>query len=378
MTTNPFDRGPVRDRGALRFEAVTKSYRRGLPGRSRSDHVFAAYRLDMELQPGDAMGVVGPNGAGKTTLLRLATGITSPDSGRVLRRGRTASVLELGAGLHPDLTGDENFEMVSALMGVGRRATAARRSTVAEFAGLTEHMSRPVKHYSSGMIARLSVSIALHGEPDLLLLDEVLSVGDLDFRSRARGRILELQDRGVTMLIVSHDLGLIVDVCRNTVVLDAGRIVDRGPSMDVIDRYVGAPAVNDSRVGSLAVSAKRNEVALGGTIRLECDVSLPVREPDLTAVVEMLMPQHPHARFDRLLDGPLCFAEREFELPWHGPGRGSVVVDVDATILPPGSYLARVILDAPGWVNPVSDAAAVRIDGPAAEMPLARIPSEWR
>ena len=159
--------------------------------------------ISFELAPGESLGLIGPNGAGKSTLLNLATGLTLPDSGRIEVHGRVAAMLELGAGFHPDLTGAENLNINAALMGLTRRQTADRFDEIVDFSGVREFIREPLRTYSSGMMMRLAFSIAVHIDPEILLLDEVIGVGDQEFAAKCLDKIQQFQREGKAMLLFS-------------------------------------------------------------------------------------------------------------------------------------------------------------------------------
>jgi lipopolysaccharide transport system ATP-binding protein len=237
---------------ALRFENVGKEYA-GRSGyrtlrsdlsalwsreRASADRVVALRNLNLELGVGESVGLVGRNGSGKTTALRLASRILYPTSGRVGTRGRVAGMMEVGTGLHPELTGLENIELFGRIMGLGKRGIAERRDAIVEFSELGDFVHQPVKHYSTGMLLRLGFSVAVHMDPDIVLVDEALSVGDQRFQLRCVEKLSEMKRSGATILLVSHDLGAVESVCPRTVVLRDGSIVDDGPTDDVLVRYV--------------------------------------------------------------------------------------------------------------------------------------------
>jgi ABC-type polysaccharide/polyol phosphate transport system ATPase subunit len=186
---------------------------------------------------GERVAVVGPNGAGKSTLLNLVTGVCRPDAGRISIDGRIAALLELGAGFHPDLTGAENVRVNASLLGLNRRETRARFEEIVEFAGIGDFMDEPLRTYSSGMIMRLAFSVAVNVDPDVLIIDEVLGVGDQAFFNKCEERIHDFRRAGKTLLVVSHALNSIEALCDRTLWLDHGRLKRDGPTARVLDEY---------------------------------------------------------------------------------------------------------------------------------------------
>lgn len=193
--------------------------------------------ISFDVVEGETFGVLGHNGSGKSTLLKLMAGIMSPTAGRVLVRGRLAALLELGAGFHPDLTGRENIFLNGSILGLDRDYVRAAFDDIVNFAELHEFIDVQVKHYSSGMRARLGFSVATHLDPDVLLIDEVLAVGDETFRNKCMERVHKFRSMGRTMIIVSHNADTVRQLCSRAAVLDRGRLVHLGPADDAIAAY---------------------------------------------------------------------------------------------------------------------------------------------
>jgi lipopolysaccharide transport system ATP-binding protein len=237
-------------------------------GRAEAQEVWALRDVSVAIAPGEAVGLVGRNGSGKSTLLRLIAGIIRPTIGRVTTEGRIGSLLELGAGFHPDFTGRENVELNGALQGLSRAAIRDRFDEIVAFAELEDAIDRPVKTYSSGMTMRLGFAIAAFLEADVLLLDEVFAVGDESFQRKCFGVIAAFKERGGTILFVSHDASAVERLCDRAVLLRGGRLTFDGPVHDAITRYRRAlaedgesPAVNGSATaagsGEARISAAR-------------------------------------------------------------------------------------------------------------------------
>jgi lipopolysaccharide transport system ATP-binding protein len=199
--------------------------------------VWALRDLDLEVGEGEVLGVIGRNGSGKTTLLKVLSRITEPTAGRVELRGRVGSLLEVGTGFHPDLTGRENVYLNGAILGMGRREIEAKLDRIVEFSGVARFLDTPVRRYSSGMYLRLAFSVAAHLEPDLLLVDEVLAVGDSEFRARCLGKMDEVARTGRTVLFVSHNLAAVSRLCHRVILLDAGRKLADGTPGEALRAY---------------------------------------------------------------------------------------------------------------------------------------------
>jgi len=207
---------------------------------SRAGHLApipALRGIELQVQPGEAVGIVGANGSGKSTLLKIIAGITPPTEGEVIVRGRILGLIELGAGFQQELTGEENVHLQGAIYGLTRGETARRADAIFEFAELEDFRSTPLRFYSSGMIVRLGFAIAIHCDPDLLLIDEVLSVGDQRFQRRCLETVAELRERGKTIVFVTHQMEFAERICERIVWLQGGAIHREGPSLEVLHAY---------------------------------------------------------------------------------------------------------------------------------------------
>jgi ABC-type polysaccharide/polyol phosphate transport system ATPase subunit len=190
-------------------------------------------------EPGESLAVVGRNGAGKSTLLSLAAGLATPNEGQVTVNGQLAALLELGSGFHPDLTGAENLLLNSALLGRSRKQTLNLADKIVDFSGIRDFINDPLRNYSSGMVMRLAFSIAIHTDPDVLMLDEVLAVGDAGFQVKCRETMVEFQRAGKSILFVSHSAAHVRQMCERAIWLDHGRMVMEGDVDSVLEAYDG-------------------------------------------------------------------------------------------------------------------------------------------
>ncbi len=202
------------------------------------DELWSLRDVSLQVERGEAVGVIGANGSGKSTLLKIVSNITTPTEGLSRTRGRVGSLLEVGAGFHGELTGFENTYLNGAILGMSRREVRQRIDEIVAFAGIEGFMDTPVKRYSSGMYLRLGFAIAAHLEADVLLVDEVLAVGDVEFQRRCLGKMSEIEQSGRTVLFVSHDMEAMARLCTRTVWLEHGVVKANGPSAEVIDAYV--------------------------------------------------------------------------------------------------------------------------------------------
>lgn len=212
----------------LFFKQEQKTFKEFLPalftGKKTREWFWALKDINLEIKPGETVGIMGPNGSGKSTLLKLIAGVSRPTKGSVGTAGRVAPLIELGAGFHPELTGRENVYLNGIILGMSRREVTAKFSEIVDFAELWDFIDSPIKHYSTGMYLRLAFSVAIHTDPDILLLDEILAVGDEKFQEKCLKKINQYIKRGTTMLFVSHDLKLVNRICSRTIVLQKGVI----------------------------------------------------------------------------------------------------------------------------------------------------------
>jgi ABC-type polysaccharide/polyol phosphate transport system ATPase subunit len=226
----------IRERPDTLREVFARLFRRGSPG----FYDFLALKgISFQIGDGESVGVIGRNGSGKSTLLKIIAGVYRPTSGRVSIRGKVAALIELAAGFHPELTGRENIVLNGLLLGLTRREIAAREQKIVDFAEIGDFIDSPVKQYSSGMYMRLGFAIAVQVDPDILLMDEILAVGDGPFQQKCLERIDDFRRRGKTTILVSHDLGAIRTHCRRALLVDSGQILAEGNVAEVIDTYEG-------------------------------------------------------------------------------------------------------------------------------------------
>ena len=282
--------------GSVRLRGVTKSFdratRKPLALANPWSHpawrreVEAIQGLDLDIAPGEAVGLIGANGAGKSTLLKLLAGVVDPSRGTVERVGTVGSMIELGLGFHPELTGRENVRGTATILGLTPEQADDALPSIIEFAAIEDAMDTPLKHYSTGMRARLGFAVSVHVPADILLIDEVLAVGDAEFQMRCVERIASMHQKGTTLLFVSHATWLVADVCDRVVHLRKGRAVDDGPSAEVLQRYLSPQPVHlaeaerpTMRFGSFAIANPR--VAPWDELRLtaEIEVTAATAEP---------------------------------------------------------------------------------------------------
>ncbi len=279
-------------KGAIRAEGLTKHYRRMAAGHKlrtlksalleRSlteglrpeETIRAVDDLSFAVEPGEAFAVVGSNGSGKSSLLKMVAGIMKPTSGTIDVNGRVAALIELGAGFHPEISGRENVFINGVVLGLSRREIERRYDDIVEFSGLADFMDEPVKNYSSGMYVRLGFSVAIHTSPDVLLVDEVLAVGDEAFAHRCVRRIEEFLARGGTVLLVSHSLGLVEEFADRCLWMEGGKLRLLGHPRRVVDAYRQQVAEAEGQEHLEAKERREQEIALADSADAESDVVL--------------------------------------------------------------------------------------------------------
>ncbi len=205
-------------------------------GKKISSTFNALNGVDFRIEAGESVALLGFNGSGKSTLLKLISGVLRPDAGTIRTRGRIAGLIEVGAGFHPDLSGRENIYLNAAILGMTKAEIDARFDDIVAFSEIEQFIDSEVKHYSSGMFLRLAFSVAIHTEVDILLIDEILSVGDEPFQKKCLARIRELHDAGKTLVVVSHDLNMVADLCDRGILLRDGKVLFDGESHEAVER----------------------------------------------------------------------------------------------------------------------------------------------
>lgn len=225
-----------------------------LPGKSYAQEFWALRDVSFDVNKAETMGIIGRNGAGKSTLLQMICGTLTPTSGEIKVNGRIAALLELGAGFNPEFTGRENVYMNGAIMGLSRQDVDERFDKVAAFADIGDFIEQPVKSYSSGMYVRLAFASAIHVDPDILIVDEALSVGDMFFQAKCMTRMKQMMDDGVTVLFVSHDVGAVKSLCRQAILLSHGELITQGKANQVVEKYFSM------KVESEQVILKQDEI----------------------------------------------------------------------------------------------------------------------
>jgi lipopolysaccharide transport system ATP-binding protein len=321
----------------------------------RKEEIWALRNVSFEIGRGEVVGIIGRNGAGKSTLLKILSRITDPTTGVAEINGRVGSLLEVGTGFHPELTGTENIYLNGVILGMKRREIERKFAEIVDFAGVEKFIDTPVKHYSSGMYLRLAFSVAAHLEPELLLLDEVLAVGDAAFQRKCFDKMEEVGKQGKTVLFISHSMPTVTRLCPRVILLDEGGVVADGPSRDVVGRYLrsglGTTAVRewpstDRMPGDSAVRLSRVRVLDDqGRASEAIDIRRPLTIEMDYEVTEEGWTFFP--AFDLCNEEGICaFATLDLDPEWRGKQRP--VGRWTSSVRIPGNYLAEgtILVDA--------------------------------
>jgi len=251
------------------------------------EEVWALKDVSFEIQRGQAVGIIGRNGAGKSTLLKILSRITEPSAGRVMIKGRVASLLEVGTGFHPELTGRENVYLNGAILGMARAEIKRKFDEIVAFAEVEKFLDTPVKRYSSGMYVRLAFAVAAHLEPEILVVDEVLAVGDAEFQKKCLGKMGDIGREGRTVLLVSHNMPSIVNLCKRAILLDAGKMVTDGQAAEVVQHYLAtARSAGGEVVWPDPAQAPGNDIVRLHAVRILQDgIDMPTADVDISKEV---------------------------------------------------------------------------------------------
>jgi lipopolysaccharide transport system ATP-binding protein len=330
------------------LNAVRIPFRRQGGSRSRTETIWALNDASFQVEPGEAVGIIGRNGAGKSTLLKILSRITEPTSGNAKIFGRVASLLEVGTGFHPELTGRENIFLNGAILGMKRAEIGRKFDEIVAFSEVEKFIDTPVKWYSSGMYLRLAFSVAAHLDPEILIIDEVLAVGDARFQSKCINKMQDVGKKGRAVLFVSHNTSAIARLCSRAICLEQGRVIADGPASRIVSSYLSAglgttperiwhhadTAPGDDIVRLSAVRVRSEE----GTVTSALDIRRPVR---LEMEYEVLEPGHVLVPNYQVFneEGLHVFAARERDPAWDGRIRPAGRYVTTAWI--PGNFLAE-------------------------------------
>jgi lipopolysaccharide transport system ATP-binding protein len=320
------------------------------------EEFWALRDVSFDIKAGDSVGVIGRNGAGKSTLLKILSRITEPTSGEVRLRGRVASLLEVGTGFHPELSGRENIYLNGAILGMSRNEIRRKFDEIVDFAEVERFLDTPVKRYSSGMYVRLAFAVAAHLEPEILVVDEVLAVGDAAFQKKCLGKMGSVAAEGRTVIFVSHNMGAISELCNRGILLQSGRLVDQGPVARIVEEYVriGASsggalhidiknAGNETFITSICIlnseGVEETSFDVAEEICIEVGYQVNVEEHGLQLAVTL---------FRNQVDILHTFdTDQDTEIPTRSPGKYRAVYRIPGMRIKAGNYMISVDIGTP-------------------------------
>ena len=315
-----------------------------------SEAIWALRDVSFEIKKGEVFGVIGTNGSGKSTLLKILSRVTEPTKGRAVITGRFCGLLEVGTGFHPELTGRDNVYMSGAILGMKRREIARKFDEIVAFAEVEQFIDTPVKHYSSGMYVRLGFSVLAHMDPDILIVDEVLAVGDVRFQKKCMGKMEDVGQHGRTVILVSHDMRAITRMCKRAMLLNKGEVVQEGDAHEVVNHYLHAGHIQPTAEWLDPAQAPGNEVVRMRAVRVKSETGevmdrFDIRKPiDLEVEFEVVKPGHVFVPVFNLQneEDVLIFIAHDRDLAWQRTPRplGRYV----STARIPGNFLSEGIV----------------------------------
>ena len=344
-------------RALYRFDDIDPDSVDAAANNNHSDILWALRNISFEVKRGEVIGIVGKNGAGKSTLLKILSRITSPTSGRIEIRGKVASLLEVGTGFHPELTGRENVYLNGTILGMTKKEVAVKFDEIVGFSGINRFIDTPVKRYSSGMAVRLAFSVAAHLDPEILIIDEVLAVGDAEFQKKCLGKMKNVASAGRTVLFVSHNMAAVSSLCQKAILIENGVMTESGPAQEVVAKYM--QSANESsmvqlgdrtdRVGNQEIKFTAFELRDDHDHPVQCvfsgqDISIALHyESKMGKVIKRASVYIiVHGKFDEILfQLSSSVTGAEFK---NLPPKGAFICSVPKLPLQPGMYQASLYL----------------------------------
>ena len=321
--------------------------------RGNTENFYALQNVSFDVYPGESIGIIGKNGAGKSTLLKILSKITPPSSGKVISRGRIASLLEVGTGFHPELTGRENIYLNGSILGLKRVEISKQFDAIVDFSGVEKFLDTPLKHYSSGMQLRLAFAVAAHLEPEILIIDEVLAVGDSEFQKKCMGKMNEVSKSGRTILFVSHNMGVLSLLCSKTILFEKGNLISLGNTNEVIDQYLQNKSSFDTIIerdnsfsGNHFKSIKMVDINLNSKIDYAYDeniyIKLELKLPEFHNSLELAM-----RLVDKYQNAVFTIHEKLEDL-MNGQNNVNIIITIPKIFLTPGRYSWVMCINHPG------------------------------
>ncbi len=308
-------------------DALLGKYRKN----KKTDEFWALNDVNFHVYPGESVGIIGKNGAGKSTLLKILSRITPPTKGKIIARGRIASLLEVGTGFHAELTGMENIFLNGSILGLRKTEIKAKLDEIIDFAGVEKFIDTPLKHYSSGMQLRLAFAVAAHLEPEILIIDEVLAVGDAEFQKKSLGKMEDVTKQGRTVLFVSHNMSAVKRLCNKSILLDNGVVKQEGDTKLIVDEYLKQKNVKNIAFYNEEVIKKIEVYQDNNIIKIKVNYSYykEIKQPNLGFVIYDVY-DNPITGTNPLKSGVLDFGSAKKE--------GNVEVEISCPLLADGNY----------------------------------------
>ncbi|HOS48125.1 MAG TPA: ABC transporter ATP-binding protein [Bacteroidia bacterium] len=355
-------------------ESIVSSFKR----KSKEDDYWALRNVNLQIKEGEAVGIIGKNGAGKSTLLKILSRITHPSEGKIILNGRIASLLEVGTGFHQELTGRENIFLNGSILGLRSGEIKARFDDIVEFSGVQKFIDTPIKFYSSGMQLRLAFAVASYLDPEILVIDEVLAVGDSEFQKKCIGRMNEVSKSGRTLLFVSHDMNSVLSLCSSAVLLDKGSVVMKGSANDVVQKY--SASVSDATEysatpdlnGKPKIVSVKIESCDDESLRLNIGISSGTK---IKASVDF----HFRDQMNRMIGFGSLGALTYSDLVDLNNGITELTLDIDISSLASGDYNLAVDLTQPNveWFDRVFDCLSFKVDKKVKENESRVLQQSW-
>jgi len=376
-------------------DAIPHLFTRGLKNISLQTQEFWAVKdISFNIEKGEVVGIMGPNGAGKSTVLKLLSRIITPNKGSMKINGRLSALIEVTAGFHPELTGRENVYLNATILGMRRKEIDDKFDEIVEFSGVKEFIDTPVKRYSSGMYSRLGFSVAAHMRPDILLVDEVLSVGDISFQAKCAQKIRELLSSGATIVLVSHQLDMIQSLCKRVILLQNGEVLKDGPTDQVIPHYqniIYQKKEDELKSKMRSMDDQRVKVdtrSLVDIAHVDMKAAFRVGEQINITLEYKAIEKIENPIFNVEIvraDGVHCYSSRTDKLGIKInsiQGKGKVIIDLGKNMLAPGIYMAKFSIWDREMIHPYvirnKDVLRVEIEGPNSMSDVVFIPEiKW-
>ena len=364
--------------------------RNGTGSAGSESHIWALKDVGFEVKPGEVVGIIGRNGAGKSTLLKILSRVTEPTEGKVDLYGRVGSLLEVGTGFHPELTGRENIYLNGAILGMSRREISRNLDAIIAFAEIEKFLDTPVKRYSSGLYVRLAFAVAAHLEPEILLVDEVLSVGDAAFQKKCLGKVGDAAVQGRTVLLVTHNMSVVLQMCVEAILMRKGRMALRGQASEVVQHYLSESRNWQDQFLDLAACQRRTAI-FGGAKLLSCHLTTPEKTApwELPYAAEVCVEvaftaarDLPNFELGLAVSTATGFevasplSSDSIEQPFLRPGRYTFRVSLGSLKLAPGCYILGLGLRSDRGMEDYIQEAAYLDVSPTPESSSARL--HWR